>query len=500
MRFPHALTVSLLCTAATLGATSPALAGSTMQVGIADDGVTLRNPALAPTVIPQWNQAGVDVSRVMVIWSYVAPTPNTTKPPSRFDASDPNDPGYNWGPIDQTVDLLRANGVEPIMTVTGPGPVWGSSVPSRRSPRYKPDPAKFATFAKAVAGHFAARVDRYILWNEPNIDFWMQPQFSCKGTTCTPASPAIYRSIALKAIPAIKSGDPGAKVFFGALAPGGKSPTKTNNNMKPLSFLRALGCVDGKLRAERKSPACKSGFKPLSADGLAYHPHGLLHSPSQPYTDPETANIASLPRLLKTLDGVQKAGGLLNAGSRSSKFDLYFTEFGYQTNPPDPYQGVSQAEQNAWLQQSAYIAYKQPRVKMLIQYLWRDDGIGNKGQGARAYAGWQSGLYGYDGRAKPSRSSFPNPFWVDLPKGRSTATVWGQVRPGGATQVTVQSRAGSSGAWRTAKTLTTSDSGYFSFPKAISGKTQLRFRYKQQTASGTAATVTSSTMTVPLKR
>ncbi len=255
-----------------LGVAGPASASKTMQIGISDDGVTQRTPSLAPEVIPQWRSTGVDVARVLVIWSYVAPNADSVSQPPASMPPTPNDPGYNWGVVDQTIDLLVANGIEPIVTVTGPGPVWGSQVPSQRSSRYKPDPTKFAQFAKAVATRYADRVNQYILWNEPNIDQWLQPQNDCVGTKCTPAAPALYRNIALKAIPALKAGDPGAKVYFGALAPGGKSPTGRNNNMKPLTFLRALGCVDTKLRKERKSKYCKSGFKPLNADGLRVPP------------------------------------------------------------------------------------------------------------------------------------------------------------------------------------------------------------------------------------
>ena len=244
-------------------------------------------------------------------------------------------------------------------------------------------------------------------------------------------------------------------MFGPALAPKGQSPTSVNSKTRPLAFLRSLGCVDSKLRKDRKSTGCK-GFKPITLDGIAYHPHSTTFAPDRGYTNPDDANLADGARLLKTVDGVQKAGGLLNGAGRSKKFDIYYDEFGYQTNPPDALLGVSLTQQASWLQWSAYKAYQQPRVRMLIQYLWRDDPI-NTRVGADKYGGWQSGLYRFDGNAKPSRKSFPNPFWVDLPKGRRTATVWGQVRPGGAAQVTVQKGSGSS--FSTLKALTTDDAG-----------------------------------------
>ena len=467
---------------------APAGAAPGMQFGIADDGVTQRTPELAPEVVPEWKATGMDVARVLVVWSYVAPGSDRITRPAGFDPSNPDDPQYNWAPVDEVVNLLTAQGIEPILNLTGYIPFWGSLEPSLRRNRYKPDPKQFSVFAKAAAQRYAGRVKRFIVWNEPNLPDWLQPQNTCNGGHCVPSSPQQYREIARLAVPAIKEGAPGAQVFGPALAPKGQSATTINARTRPLAFLRSLGCVDGKLRKDRRSAGCKS-FKPITLDGIAYHPHSTTFAPDRGYTNPDDANLADSARLLKTIDGVQKAGGLVNGAGASKKFDIYYDEFGYQTNPPDALLGVSLAQQSSWLQWSAYKAYRQPRVRMLIQYLWRDDPINTRVESDK-YGGWQSGLYRFDGNAKPARKSFPNPFWVDLPKGRSTATVWGQVRPGGAAQVTVQKGSGTS--FTTLKALTTDGQGYFHFTTTVSKKTTMRFRYTD--AGG--HTVTSSAMTV----
>ncbi len=471
-RFPRTILLSLL---AVLAAAAPAHAASDMLAGIGDDGVTQRSPTLGALVIPQWQADGVDVARVMLVWNYIAPGRDALTQPAGFDPVDPNDPQYSWADPDRTIAQLVAAGIKPIITVTGPAPIWGSGVPSLRNSRYKPDPAKFAAFAKAVAQRYAAATDQYILWNEPNIDQWLQPQSDCVGKRCTPAAPAAYRAIASKAIPAIKAGDPGAQVYFPALAPRGAPIAKSRNlNLKPLPFLRALGCVDAKNRPERRSTYCRTGFKPVNGDGIAYHPHGILSPPDQPYPDLDTASFADLPRLYGTVDAIQKAGGFLHNGSKTARFNFYFTEFGYETNPPDPLRGVSLNDQNRFLQQATYLAWKNPRVKMLIQYLWRDDAVGSKGTG---FSGWQSGLFGFDGRPKPFAKAFPNPFWVDLPRGKRVAMIWGQVRPGGSAQVTIQSQRPGSSTWKTLRTVTTNALGYFSTPQTVTSPTTFRFRY-----------------------
>ena len=488
-RFSRSLAVAALLVAAL---TAPAAhASSRLLTGIADDGVTQRSPALGASVIPAWRADGIDVARVAVLWSYVAPTPKALAGPPGFHAEDPNDPQYHWGDVDRTIGELVAAGIKPIITVTGPAPIWGSSVPSRRMPSYKPDPVKFAQFARAVAERFAASVDEYVLWNEPNIAQWLQPQSDCTSRGCTPQAPALYRAIAAKAIPAIKAGDPGAQVLFPALASGGKTPNKRNNDLKPLTFLRALGCVDATYRAERKSPFCRSGFKPINGDGIAYHPHSRTASPDKAQSDSDSAAFGDLARLFGAVDRIQKAGGFLNDGSKTRKFSFAFTEFGYQTNPPDPVLGVSLSNQSAYVQHATYMAWKNPRVTMLIQYLWRDDAVG-----AGNFSGWQSGMFGFDGRPKPLAAAFPNPFWVDLPRGKRAATIWGQVRPGDAAQVTVQARAADSSTWKAVKTLATDARGFFTITSLVRAKTSYRFRYQRPAIAGKPGTVTSSVWTV----
>lgn len=470
----RAVALPALIAAVLLGAAAPgAIAAPGMLFGIADDGVTQRNAQLAPKVVPEWKATGMDVARVLVIWSYVAPGSDRTTRPADFDPSNPNDPQYNWGPVDQAVELLTAQGIEPILNVTGYIPFWGSLDPGQRRNRYKPDAEQFATFVKAVAQRYDGRVRRYILWNEPNLVDWLQPQNECVQGRCTPVAPHMYREIARKAVPAIKAGSPGAQVYGPALASKGDSPTKVNVRTRPLAFLRALGCVDAQLRRDRKSKHCR-GFKPATLDGIAYHPHSTTFAPDRGYTNVDDANLADYPRLIKTIDAVQKAGGLVNGVSESRKFDLHYDEYGYQTNPPDPLLGVSTAQQSSWMQWGAYAAYKQPRVRMLIQYLWRDDPI-NPNVAATRYAGWQSGLYYFDGNPKPARKTFPHPFWASLPKGSRTAELWGQVRPGGIANVTVQK--GSGGSWATLRKLATDARGYFRFTNTVTRKSSFRFRY-----------------------
>jgi len=95
---------------------------------------------------------------------------------------------------------------------------------------------------------------------------------------------------------------------------------------------------------------------------------------------------------------------------------IWLTEWGYQTNPPDRFLGVSHQAQARYLGDGSLLAYRAPRVDLLIHYLVRDEADVGR---------FQSGLYTAKGAAKPSASAFPLPLAAS-----GLGTVWGQVRPG----------------------------------------------------------------------
>jgi hypothetical protein len=458
-------------------------ASSSMETGIADDAALLNEPSdvKAAAVVKAWAALGIDDVRIFVQWQAIAPANGATKAPAGFNGADPNSPGYNWSRVDRAVALVSAAGMRPLLVVTGPGPLWASQVPGRHSVRYKPRPDLFAQFARAAALRYAQAVDRYIVWNEPNLPLWLQPQNTCSGSRCTPYAPHLYRKLVRAAYPAIKTVDPTATVLFGALAPNGENSTKQNAKTRPLAFIRSMGCVKVNLKRDRSGPCAT--FKPLTADGFAYHPHATKLAPSGVQVQPDNASIGDLPRLKRTLDGTQRAGGLKKAGG--SKFGLYFTEWGYQTTPPDKTRGVSLAKQSRWLQQGAYVAYRDPRVKLLTQYEWRDEPV--RRSATDPYAGWQSGLRFRDDRAKPSLRSFSNPFFIDQRPGSRRARLWGQVRPGITHRVAVQRRKAGRTRWTTVRVVTTNGDGYWNLNQTVSATTDYRFRWQPTDAYGANA-------------
>src|SRR3954451_6842837 len=357
-----------------LAAALPGAASAGPLVGIADDRLLRPGGPAADHAVAAWAANGVDVVRIFAQWDQVAPSPSARTRPAGA--------AYDFSRIDAGVDRVRAAGMEPLLTLTGPGPVWGMQDPSRGSHRYRPSPAAYAQFASDAASHFAGRVHRYILWNEPNLSFWLSPRAGAAG---------LYRNLVNAAAPAIHAVDPTAQLLVGALAP----------RAQPLAFLRQLGCVDPRYRRIRTGPCAH--FKPVTATALAFHPHSITYAPWQPFVGRDDANLASLGRLEAVLDRLRHAGRLRAGGG------LWLDEYGYQTNPPDRFLGVTPARQDSWLQDAAYEAWRDPRVKLFSQYVWQDE----PGSRASGYSGWQSGLLYADGRAKPALAHFPMPFFVD---------------------------------------------------------------------------------------
>ena len=426
MRLTLAVLAALLLFAAPARAAGP-------EVGIADDRILLNGGPDADKAVKDWAALGIQTVRIYALWSRIAPN----------SPSGSND----WSQLDRAVDRVVGAGMKPILTVTGPGPLWVSRRAERGEPRYDPDPKLFGTFAGEVAARYGDRVDRYIIWNEPNLGGWLRPQGSC-SRTCTPVAPHLYRGLVQAAYPAIHAADPNAQVLIGAMSSRGSTLHSENSNERPMFFLRALGCVDTHMR-KISSGRCRN-YKAIPADGFAFHPHGVLAAPEKAFPNADDVSIAELPVLTNALDKLRSLGRIKS----SKKLNVYIDEFGYQTNPPDVFTGVSLTTQDQWLQRAAYQAWRNPRVKLFSQYLWKDEPRSLNDE----FGGWQSGLLFADGDAKPALKHFSTPFAIDAARHR----LWGQVRTRDVSSVKVQRRTGS-GSWRTIATRKTDSEGYWSW-------------------------------------
>ncbi|MDX8150247.1 hypothetical protein SK069_01450 [Patulibacter brassicae] len=480
----------VLAAAGLLALPGGASASKTMLTGIADENVLNgATPGGADTTVAKWKAEGIQDVRTFAQWNKLAPDVDATKVPEGKDWRDPA--SYDFSSLDRKIDLVRRHGLGVTLVLTGPGPVWGSLEPARRNGTLKPNPTLFGQFSEAVAKHVADRVDRYIIWNEPNVATWLQPQWTCTGLKCRPYSPYLYRQLAAKGYAAVKRHDSTARVAIGGTSSKGTIAAprigRTNSAMQPLVFLREMSCVTAKYKRTR-SGRCK-GFKPLSGEALSYHPHPREFSPGR--TDPakDNARIADLPRLLRALDRMQRAGGFKVRGAK--RMPLWLDEFGYETYPPDRKGNgtVSLSRQKAWTQWGIAKAARQSRVQMLTQYEWFDEPTGSDEN--EQFNRWQSGPFFVDGRPKPLAAVFATPIYGW--RTSRSATVWGQARPATSRiRVTLQRSTG--GAFRDYKAVTTNAVGQFTAKVPRSSKTRYRFTFvdpsSQQTRTSDAVRLT----------
>ena len=460
----------------------PAAAAPGPAVGIADDAALQYEPdaARAARTVAAWAASGADTVRIVAEWQKVSPAVTEPRAPEGFDPADPGDPRYGWARLDRAVALARGAGLRIVLVVTGPGPLWSVRDPSAGSPRRFPRPELFGRFARAVAARYGPAVDRYVVWNEPNVPLWLQPQSACPPSPCSPVAPHLYRELYRAADAAIRGADPRASVWFGALAARGHRALSRNAQTRPLAFLRALACRDARLQRVRTG-ACRD-FRPLRSDGLAHHAHGGDLAPDEPGGEPDEAGLGDLPHLERLLDALQRLGGLRRRAGSLVPFPIHITELGWETDPPDRRRGIPLAVQARHLQQAAYLAWRDPRVRTLLHYEWRDEPLGRGAPAAPAYSAWQSGLRFADDRPKPALAAFPQPFWADA--GR----FWGQVRPGGAHAVSLQGRSGPGRPWTPLARTVTDARGYWTLLRAVRRTAQYRFAWAPQPGRRPAGT------------
>jgi NADH:ubiquinone oxidoreductase subunit len=492
--------------AAVLAATAPARAAAGFEVDIEDERLMLSNSLEGQFAAADWKNLGIKEVRVQAHWWQIAPSAKSTKKPSGFKANDPNDPKYNWAVLDTAVATVVNAGLKPMLTITGPGPVWASSSPSKHNGYWKPKASEFGNFAFAVAKRYGAMVDRYLIYNEPNQKGWLQPQWSCTAhhRKCTPVSPNTYRDLVRAAVPQVHKADPHSEAVIGELAPVGNRPISDETPMAPLPFLRQMGCVDSRYH-HIKSGACKH-FKAASGDSFGYHPHPKKLAPDAPNKDTDDAQFGDFKRLFHALDKLSRAHRIKAPGHT---FKIRLTEFGYETNPPDRANGVSQSLQNRYLQQASYIAWKTRRIASLNFYGWEDEPVKNLGAGANRYGNYQTGLKTVAGKNKPAFTTFAAPFVIDLPKGRSVGLFWGQVRPANNGKVVVQVRKKGSSTWTNLTTVSTSTDGLWSKRIKVSSTSSYRYAwtppasalspFPAQQFSGTVNMATAKKQKSPLK-
>ena len=166
--------VRLTVAAALAAVLVPSLAtGATrMWVGFQDD-ASFRFRPDRDEILDRAKNAHATIARSTIDWARAAPTR-----PSR--ASNPFDPAYRLDDIDEFVRKAQARGLEPMLQIYGT-PSWANGGAGRNHvPRRLGD---LTSFAQAVAARYSGRypgfpfVRFWGVWNEPNLNQFLSPQF-----------------------------------------------------------------------------------------------------------------------------------------------------------------------------------------------------------------------------------------------------------------------------------------------------------------------------------
>ena len=208
----------------------------------------------------------------------------------------------------------------------------------------------------------------------------------------------------------------------------GDPPDQGLKRTHPVTFLEDLLC----LGIHYQRTACP---EPTHFDILASDPYDIgpptLHALSQ-----LDATAPDLGRLMRVVRAAVRARTLLPAGPKP----LWVTEFGYDSDPPNPTKGtISTATQARWLEESFYV-FAREHVSTELWYLIRD-------QTPPYSENYFSGVYYRNGQPKPSYTAYLFPFVV-MRVGKR-ARIWG-ISPADGT-VDLQVPHGSS--WATIATL-----------------------------------------------
>jgi hypothetical protein len=418
-----------------LTSASPAAASSTQESVFEDNFELLQNGAEArERALNDMDALGTDVIRSLVLWNQVAPAYRSKRRPAGFDGRDPKayDPA-SWDRYDDLVRGAQARGMTVLLTPSGPIPAWasecGGSLKDKRV--CKPRTGEFGKFVQAIGTRYSGtyadenqgggvlpRIDRWSIWNEPNQAGWLMPQYEQRNGRRIVSAAHRYRALVKSATAGLRrSGHGSDQILLGETAPIGQiRGTLARRPAPPVEFIRELFCLARNGRkmsgAAARATGCRKPGR-MAVTGFAHHPYTRGGSqPPRARVLPGEITISTSARLKKLLSQGSRAGRI------PGSLPIHYTEFGYQTNPPDRLFGVSVDQQSEYINESDWIAYGDERIKSVAQYKLVDE---------PEVSSFQTGLRFLDGTAKPAFDAYRLPLWVSKHDGG--LRVFGQVRP-----------------------------------------------------------------------
>jgi Glycosyl hydrolases family 39 len=367
----HVPTVRTTLAAAALGAialSAPA-SGFGAIAAVQDDRLAATPADQITARLDLTQRTGARVTRIDLFWNEIA----LTEP---ANPTDPNDPAYDWRASDLKIIGMLDRGIRPIVS-TYSTPLWssgGRSVDGTQYNPFAPRPGDYGKFMEAVAkrysgtfvtgGRVIPQVRHFEVWNEPNLKGFFR---TAAGTTSLPA----YLALVREAYPAIKRGNPAAKVIAGVGAPRSSDG-------------------DGNLGARRWLTGIARSSVKFDDYSQHMYPFAPPKSPSEAFP-----GWNSIDDILTVLD--ERRARLKKRGVITKPARLFITEAGYTTKFTTfrPKAAVTEAKQAQYLRQIFKLPQvNSPRVPVIMWFNLQDN------------IDWPGGLMREDLALKPSYSAF----------------------------------------------------------------------------------------------
>ena len=353
-------------------------ASDQISIVMDDDQFLYRGDRTAARTLTTARSLGAEAVRVSVLWRVVAEGANLSnaeiarlkgsaakakarKQRARFMAGNPRTyPTRNWDRYDNLVKTATRLGMRVLFTVTGPGPRFGhqlAPLPSQRANAgtYKPYPSRFRSFVQAVGRATPAATGTRTA-----------SAARCRASRCgrsgtSPTSPAGCRRSGRTA------GRPASPALYRELFQAGRqglAAQRPRRRRRPARRDRAAGLAQAR-PAQRDPPDAvpararlrraqrhavhrrRRDRAPLRrlredrpAEGARLRPppvHEEGRSDGGAGARPDEITIANIGTLGRQLDALSAQSG----GKIPANMPILLTEFGYESNPPDPRNGIS---------------------------------------------------------------------------------------------------------------------------------------------------------------
>jgi hypothetical protein len=339
-----------------------------MPIGFFDD-PSFRWSTAATTNLRAAQSAHASIIHALADWRQIAPQ----KPANPLSG---DDPAYNLSDLDALVRTAPKYGFQILITISGT-PAWANGgKTTNHPPTHLADLTNFAhMLAARYNGHrpgFGV-VTRWSVWNEPNLQLFLTPQFNTSGKI---VSPQEYVKLWMAAYTGIKAGNSLAQVAAGETSnrghnhPTGGGAGGTSDSVAPATFAHLV--------------AKAAPHLPFVA--WAEHPY-----PSIPH--PSALQKATYPEV--RLTNIDKFGASLQQWFHR-RVPIWVTEWAEQTRPEYPHGGISYAQQARDVKTALQLAQASPYVEMFVWFTFRD----STGQT------WFSGIEKKTGIKKPAWKAF----------------------------------------------------------------------------------------------